>query len=39
MACDLDPQQAEVVRRNWLISELTRVGVRVAEPVRGQLFE
>jgi hypothetical protein len=30
----LDSQQAEVIGRNWLISELVRVGLEVATPVR-----
>lgn len=30
----LDPQQVEIIGRNWLVSELVRAGLEAAEPVR-----
>ena len=30
----MDSQQVELIGRNWLISELVRVGLEVATPVR-----
>ena len=34
MAWDLDPQQVEIIGRNWLVGELVRAGLEVADPVR-----
>jgi hypothetical protein len=35
MAWDLDPQQVEIIGRNWLVGELVRAGLEVAD--LGQL--
>lgn len=36
MAWDLDPQQVEIIGRNWLVGELGRAGLEVADPVRDK---
>ena len=36
MAWDLDPQQVEIIGRNWLVGEVVRAGLEVADPVRDK---
>ena len=31
---DLDPQQVVIIGRSWLVGELVRAGLEVADPVR-----